>query len=75
MRAAIERFGRLDILVNNAGINIGLLPPDVKDTGKFWDVKPEEFRRIIEVNVVAVFLMTRAALRRCSSNAPAASST
>lgn len=63
VRATTERFGRLDILVNNAGINISLFRrSDVKDTGKFWDVKPEEFRRIIEVNVVAAFLMTRAAL-------------
>ncbi len=63
VRATTECFGRLDILVNNAGINISLFRrPDVKDAGKFWDVKPEEFRRIIEVNVVAAFLMTRAVL-------------
>ena len=63
VRATTERFGRLDILVNNAGINMSLFRrPDVKQTGKFWEVTPQEFRRIIEVNVVAAFLMTRAAL-------------
>jgi 3-oxoacyl-[acyl-carrier protein] reductase len=63
VRAAIERFGRLDILINNAGIGMSFFRgPDVKDYGKFWDVTPAEFRRIIEVNVVAAFLMTRAAL-------------
>jgi NAD(P)-dependent dehydrogenase (short-subunit alcohol dehydrogenase family) len=63
VRTTIARFGRLDILVNNAGINIGLFRnPHVKDTGKFWEVAPQEFRRIIEVNVVAAFLMMRAAL-------------
>jgi NAD(P)-dependent dehydrogenase (short-subunit alcohol dehydrogenase family) len=63
VRATTDRFGHVDILVNNAGINISLFRrPDAKDFGKFWDVTPEEFRRIIDVNVVAPFLMTRAAL-------------
>ncbi len=63
VRATIERFGRLDILVNNAGINMAVFRrPDVKYATKFWEVTPEEFRRIIEVNVVAPFLMARAAL-------------
>ncbi len=63
VRATTERFGRLDILVNNAGINITLFrQPEVKYAGKFWEVTPQEFRRIVEVNVVAAFLMSRAAL-------------
>ena len=63
VRAATERFGRLDILLNNAGINMALFRrPDIKPTGKSWEVTPEEFRRIIDVNVVAAFLMSRAAL-------------
>jgi len=63
VRATIERFGRLDILLNNDGINMtAFRRPDVKSTTKFWEVTPEEFRRIMEVNVIAPFLMTRAAL-------------
>jgi 3-oxoacyl-[acyl-carrier protein] reductase len=62
VRATIEHFGRLDILVNNAGINTSLLRPEGQPVGKFWEVTPTEFRRVIDVNVVAVFLMTRAAL-------------
>jgi NAD(P)-dependent dehydrogenase (short-subunit alcohol dehydrogenase family) len=63
VRAAVDRFGRLDILLNNAGINMSSFRrPDVKFANKLWEVTPEEFRRIIEVNVVAAFLMTRAAL-------------
>lgn len=63
VHATIERFGRLDILVNNAGIGLSSFRrPDVKDTTRFWEVMPKEFRRIIEVNVVGPFLMTRAAL-------------
>jgi NAD(P)-dependent dehydrogenase (short-subunit alcohol dehydrogenase family) len=63
VRATTERFGRLDILLNNAGINMSVYrDPSARDPVKFWEVKPEQFRRIIEVNVVAAFLMTRAAL-------------
>src|SRR3984893_12766610 len=62
VRATIEHFGRLDILVNNAGINTSLLRPEGQPVGKFWEVTPAEFRRVIDVNVVAAFLMTRAAL-------------
>jgi NAD(P)-dependent dehydrogenase (short-subunit alcohol dehydrogenase family) len=62
VRATTEHFGRLDILVNNAGINTSLLRPEGQPVGKFWEVTPTEFRRVIDVNVVAAFLMTRAAL-------------
>jgi len=62
VRATIEHFGRLDIVINNAGINTSLLRPEGQPAGKFWEVTPTEFRRVIDVNVVAVFLMTRAAL-------------
>jgi NAD(P)-dependent dehydrogenase (short-subunit alcohol dehydrogenase family) len=61
-RAVAERFGRLDILINNAGINTELIRGDGKPVGKIWETTPEEFRRIIEVNVAAAFLMTRAVL-------------
>jgi NAD(P)-dependent dehydrogenase (short-subunit alcohol dehydrogenase family) len=62
VRATLERLGRLDILVNNAGINTGLLRSEGQPVGKLWDVTPTEFRRIIDTNVVAAFLMTRSAV-------------
>jgi 3-oxoacyl-[acyl-carrier protein] reductase len=62
LRATIERFGRVDILLNNAGTNIGLLRREGQPRGRLWETTPEEFRRIIDVNVVAAFLMTRAVL-------------
>jgi NAD(P)-dependent dehydrogenase (short-subunit alcohol dehydrogenase family) len=43
----VERFGRLDILVNNAGV-----PSSVPAE----DEPPEEFRRVMEVNVTGSFL-------------------
>ncbi|HUI12449.1 MAG TPA: SDR family oxidoreductase [Xanthobacteraceae bacterium] len=60
LRATTERFGRVDILVNNAGTNISILRREGQPRGKLWEVTPEEFRRIVDVNVVGTFLMTRA---------------
>jgi NAD(P)-dependent dehydrogenase (short-subunit alcohol dehydrogenase family) len=60
VRATAERFGRVDILINNAGINTALLRREGQPIGKLWETSPQEFRRIVEVNVVATFLMTRA---------------
>jgi 2-dehydro-3-deoxy-L-rhamnonate dehydrogenase (NAD+) len=50
------------IITNNAGISTGLLRGEDHPVGKLWDTTPEEFRRVIDVNVVAAFLMTRAVL-------------
>ena len=60
VRATAERFGHVDILINNAGTNIGLLRREGQPRGKLWETTPEEFRRIMDVNVVGTFLMTRA---------------
>lgn len=54
--AIVERsqaeFGRLDILVNNAGINI---------RGAIEEVSPEDFDRVMAVNVKGPWLLCRAA--------------
>jgi len=62
VRATTEAFGRLDVLVNNAGTSPALLRAEGAPPGRFWEVSPAEFRRVIDVNVVGAFLMTRAAL-------------
>jgi NAD(P)-dependent dehydrogenase (short-subunit alcohol dehydrogenase family) len=62
VRACVERFSRLDILINNAGISTGILRGEGRPVGKLWETTPEEFRRVIEVNVIAPFMMARAAL-------------
>jgi 2-deoxy-D-gluconate 3-dehydrogenase len=49
--AAVERFGGVDILVNNAGI-FPMLP--------LRDLDIETFRRVIDVNLIGLFLCTKA---------------
>ena len=45
-----ERFERVDVLVNNAGISL-IRPAE--------DTSPGEYRRVMEVNLVAPFLLAR----------------
>jgi len=52
-RRTLEHFGRIDILVNNAALPLST---------RFPDVTAEEWRRAIEVNLTAPFLMTKAVL-------------
>jgi NAD(P)-dependent dehydrogenase (short-subunit alcohol dehydrogenase family) len=52
-RRTLERFGRIDILVNNAALPLSTRLPDLT---------AEEWRRAIEVNLTAPFLMTKAVL-------------
>jgi NAD(P)-dependent dehydrogenase (short-subunit alcohol dehydrogenase family) len=51
--AVLERFGRIDIIVNNAAL--------ARST-RFPELDAEEFRLALEVNMVAPFLLTQAAL-------------
>jgi len=48
----LGRFGRLDVLVNNAGRSM---------RGKLLDTTPDEFRELMELNLVALVRCTRAA--------------
>ena len=50
--ALIRDVGRIDILVNNAGITGGNAP--------LWQLAPEVWRRVVEVNLVAPYLVCRA---------------
>ena len=58
--AAVADFGKVDILVNNAGIT--------GPNHKTWEYPPEEFRRVIEVDLVGVFLCCRAATPHMIAN-------
>jgi NAD(P)-dependent dehydrogenase (short-subunit alcohol dehydrogenase family) len=49
---AVKAHGRIDILVNNAGITGGNAPT--------WELAPDVWRRVIEVNLVGPYLTCRA---------------
>ena len=50
--ATMAAHGRIDILVNNAGITGGNAPT--------WELAPDVWRRVVEVNLVAPYLVCRA---------------
>lgn len=51
VETALARFGVVDVLVNNVGGN---------KPGRIWDMPPEEWDRIITLNLRPTFLCTRA---------------
>lgn len=52
-RRAVEEFGRIDVWVNNAAVNA---------FGRFEDVPLEDFRKVLDVNVMGYVHGARAAL-------------
>ena len=50
-KAAFDAFGRIDILINSAGINI---------RGAIDEVSPEDFKKVMDVNVTGTWLCCRA---------------
>ncbi len=61
--AALEaRFGRLDVVFNNAGISLHSRTID--------EISPQEFRTVIDVNVIGAFLIARAAFALMRRQSP-----
>lgn len=58
----IKTFGRIDILVNNAGIYTSLIP------GPFEKISVEEWRRVMDVNVLGMFLCCKAVVGEMRRN-------
>jgi NAD(P)-dependent dehydrogenase (short-subunit alcohol dehydrogenase family) len=52
--AAMDAYGRIDILINNAGIYTSLVP------APFEELSVQEWKRVFEVNVLGMYLATRA---------------
>jgi 3-oxoacyl-[acyl-carrier protein] reductase len=52
VHSVIKRHGKIDILVNNAGITGG--------NAKTWELEPAIWRKVIEINLVAPYLVCRA---------------
>jgi len=54
--AVLEKYGRIDALVNNAGIYSSLVPKP------FEQIEVDEWRKVYDVNVLGMFLVTRAVM-------------
>ncbi|MDR0252383.1 MAG: glucose 1-dehydrogenase [Brucellaceae bacterium] len=60
VRQAIMQFGRVDIVINNAGIGHKPQPAE--------NVQPDEFDRIVGVNIRGIYLMSRALIPHFKDN-------
>jgi NAD(P)-dependent dehydrogenase (short-subunit alcohol dehydrogenase family) len=58
----LAAFGRLDLLFNNAGVGV--------PSGLLEDLEPEQFNKVLSVNVTGTFLCTRAAFRVMKAQTP-----
>ena len=59
---AIKTFKRIDILINNTGIYTSLIP------GPFEKITVEEWRRVMGVNVMVMFLCSKAVIGEMRKN-------
>lgn len=59
VEAALERFGTPDVVVNNAGI---------VRFGPLVDLREDDWREVVEVNLTGTFIVARAAARRWISD-------
>lgn len=55
--AAVEKLGRLDVLINNAGV--GTAVPALRE-------RPEDFRAVVDVNLMGAYWMAQAVARQMS---------
>jgi NAD(P)-dependent dehydrogenase (short-subunit alcohol dehydrogenase family) len=53
VESAVDRWGRLDFLDNNVGIG---------SRGSVVDEKPEQYRRVMQINVESMFLLSKYAI-------------
>ena len=58
---AVRAMGAVDVLINNAGISI---------RHNFLDITPEEWDKVIAVNLTGVFYVAQTAARHMWSAAP-----
>lgn len=57
--STVKHFGKVDILVNNAGISWGAMPEEMT---------PDQWQKVIDVNLTGCFLMAQAAGREMLKN-------
>lgn len=60
VQTTLRALGKLDILVNNAGI--------AGQNAKVWELNPEDWRRVVDINLTGPFLCCRAVVPHLISN-------
>lgn len=72
VQAAIDnilaKHGHIDALVNNAGINLPRLLVDPKQSHSQYELKDNEFEKMVNVNQKGVYLMSQAVARNMVEN-------
>ena len=59
--AVLDRFGRIDALVNAAGIGMQTVRANyMSEPIRFWEVEPDRWQSVMDVNWKGAFLMARA---------------
>ena len=57
--SSLKEFGNIDVLINNASVS---MDNDIMSKSK------DEFLRVVEVNLVGTFLVTREVIKKCNVN-------
>lgn len=62
VRRATETFGKVNVLVNNAGVGMQTIRANyLHEPVRFWEVEPDRWQRMMDINWKAPFLLARAA--------------
>ena len=62
VQTTLDELGGLHVLVNLAGVHQRALLPGGAESVKFWELPPEVWTKMVEVNSSGPFLMARAAV-------------
>jgi len=58
----MQRYGAVDGLVNNAGLGMRAIKEDnLESPVRFWEVEPDRWQRVVDVNFKGAFFMARSA--------------
>ena len=60
LEATLQEYSRIDILINNAGIS--------GPNHRLWEYPPNDWRRVVDVNLIGSFIVTRAVVPTMIAN-------
>lgn len=60
VQTTLSTWGKIDLLINNAGI--------AGNNAKLWEMSPEDWRRVVDINLTGTFLTCRAVVPHLLKN-------